>query len=164
MNRTYLKAVLAILVLIAISAPVVWAKAGSRAADEAAIKKLVANFNQCWNTKDVHTCAMLFTEDGEFTSVRGDTDHGRPAVDKHYQTVFTTFLKNAHRTDEVRSIRFLSRNLASVDTDFSLTGATAANAAEASKAVRKGLLTWIVTKQDGQWRILNFHELDYPGK
>jgi len=164
MKQTYWKEVLAILVLVAISAPVAWAEAGSRAADEAAIKKLVASFNECWNNKDVHTCAMLYTEDGDFTSVRGDADYGRPAVEKHYQKVFTTFLKNAHRTDTVRSVRFLSRKLACVDTDFEMTGAIAPNAAEATKAVRKGLLTWIVTKQDGQWRILVFHELDYPGK
>ena len=164
MKGTYWKAVLAILVLVAISAPVAWAEAGSRAADEAAITKLVASYNEAWNNKDAHTCAMLFTEDGDFTSVRGDADHGRPALDKHYQVVFTTFLKNAHRTDKVRSIRFLSRNLASVDTEFELMGATAANATEGAKAVRKGLLTWVVAKQDGQWRIAVFHELDYPGR
>jgi uncharacterized protein (TIGR02246 family) len=164
MVRTHFKAVLLVLILISIAAPVSWAKAGSRATDEAAIKKLVADFNECWNAKDAHTCAALYTEDGDFTSVRGDTDHGRPAVEKHYQVVFTTFLKNAHRTDTVRSVRFLSPTLACVDADFELTGAAAPNAAEGVKSVRKGLLTWIVTKRDGRWYIIIFHELDYPGK
>ncbi len=164
MVRTHLQAALAALVLVLIAAPVAWASGGSRAADEAAIKQLVANFNQCWNAKDASKCAALYTEDGDFTSVRGDSDHGRAAVEKHYQKVFTTFLKNAHRTDTVRSVRFLSPTLASVDTDFELTGATSANATEAAKAVRKGLLTWIVKQQGGQWRIMIFHELDYPGK
>jgi uncharacterized protein (TIGR02246 family) len=164
MVRTHLKAVLAVFVLVAMAVSVSWAKTGSRAADEAAIKKLVASYNQGWNNKDAHACAMLYTEDGDFTSVRGDSDHGRPALEKHYQVVFSTFLKNAHRTDTVRSVRFLSRTLASVDTDFELTGATAPNATEAAKPVRKGLLTWIVKKLDGQWYIIVFHELDYPGK
>ena len=69
-------------------------------------------------------------EDGDFTSVRGDRDHGRPEVEKHYQQVFSTFLKNAQRTDTVRSVRFLSPAIASVDSDFEMTGATAPNSKE----------------------------------
>jgi uncharacterized protein (TIGR02246 family) len=105
---------------------------------------------------------MLFTEDGDFTSVRGGSDHGRPDVEKHYQQVFSTFLKNAHRTDTVRSIRFVSPTIASVDTEFEMTGATSPNSTgTTARPPRKGLLTWIVTKQDGRWYISIFHELDY---
>ena len=138
-------------------------KADSKA-DEIAIKNLVAKWNECFSRKDAHACAMLYTEDGDFTSVRGDSDHGRTNVEKHYQLVFSTFLKNAHRTDTVRSIRFLSPTIASVDSDFEMTGATAPNSNEPAKAVRKGLLTWIVTKQNDQWYIAIFHEFDFPGK
>jgi uncharacterized protein (TIGR02246 family) len=83
-------------------------------------------------------------------------------VEKHYQQVFSTFLKNAHRTDTVRSIRFVSPTIASVDTEFEMTGATSPNSTgTTARPPRKGLLTWIVTKQDGRWYISIFHELDY---
>jgi uncharacterized protein (TIGR02246 family) len=163
MVRTHLKAILAVFVLTSIFAASSWAKAESNAADEAAIKQLVANWSAGFNSKDARACAMLFTEDGDFTSVRGDSDHGRPEVEKHYQKVFSTFLKNAHRTDTVRSVRFLSPTIASVDTGFEMVGASAPNANEAAKPVRKGLLPWIVTKQEGRWYIAIFHELDFPG-
>jgi uncharacterized protein (TIGR02246 family) len=162
MVRTHLKAILAVCVLISISAVASWAKAKSNAADEAAIKQLVGNWSAGFNNKDAHACAMLFTENGEFTSVRGDSDHGRPDVEKHYQKVFSTFLKNAHRTDTVRSVQFLSPKIASVDTEFEMVGANAPNSTDTTaRPPRKGLLTWIVTKQDGRWYISIFHELDY---
>lgn len=164
MVRSVLKAILAVLVLIAIPAASSWAKAESNAADEAAIKKLVADFNGCFNRKDAPACGALYTQDGDFTSVRGDSNHGRADVQKHYQTVFTTFLKNAHRTDKVRSVRFITPTIASVDTEWQLTGALSANGTEAAPSTREGLLTWIVTKHEGKWYISVFHELDFPGK
>jgi len=162
MIRSYWKAMLAVLLLFSVTAAVSWAKPSPT--DEAAIKKLVASWDECFERKDAHACAMLYVEDGDFTSVRGDSDHGRANVEKHYQKVFTTFLLNAHRKDTVRSIRFLSPTIASVDSDFEMTGATAPNANEAAKSVRKGLLTWIVTKHNGQWKITLFHEFDFPAK
>jgi uncharacterized protein (TIGR02246 family) len=164
MVRGFLKTILAVSVLVSISAAGSWAKAQSNPADEAAIKNLVASFNSCFNHKDAPACAALYTEDGEFTSVRGDSNHGRADVEKHYQTVFTTFLKNAQRTDKVRTVTFVTPTLASVDTDWSLTGALSPNGTEAAAAVRQGLLTWIVVKREGKWYIRVFHELDFPGK
>ena len=139
-------------------------KAEPNASDEAAIKRVVADFNICFNNKDAHACAMLFAEDGDLITTRGETTHGRPNLEKHYQTVFSTFLKNAHRTDTVRNVRFLNPTIASVDTEWKLTGATSPNGTEAAPPVREGLLTWIVTKRDGRWYITIFHELDFPGK
>lgn len=164
MIRKSLRAALAAFVLISIFAAFRLAKAQSNAADDAAIKQLVANFSASFNNKDAHACAMLFADDGELTTVRGETTHGRADLEKHYQTVFSTFLKNAHRTDTVRSVRFLTPTIASVDTDWKLTGATSPNGTEPAPAVREGLLTWIVTKRDGRWSITLFHELDFPGK
>jgi hypothetical protein len=41
-----------------------------------------------------------------------------------------------------------------------MTGATAPNSTTPT-AARKGMLTWIATKQDGRWYIKLFHEFDY---
>ncbi|MGA2990720.1 MAG: SgcJ/EcaC family oxidoreductase [Candidatus Korobacteraceae bacterium] len=157
MLRNHLKAVLAVIVLVAISATASWAKGGEASTgEEAGIKKLVASFTECFNNKDADACAMLYTEDGDFTNLRGDADHGRPAVKNHYEKVLSTTLKNAQRKDWVRSITPLGPKYASVDIDFEMTGAT--------PPVRKGLLTWIVEKQGNGWRIRLFHEFDYPAK
>lgn len=162
---SYVKAILTIFVFIAIPAAFCSAKTDSKAADESAIKDLVANFNDCFNRKDAHGCTMLYADDGDFTSSRGDMyTQGHPDLEKHYQQVFSTFLKNAHRTGTVRRIRFLTPTIASVDTEWELVGATSPSGTAPAPPVRKGLLTWIVTKQSGQWHIAIFHEFDFSGK
>ena len=165
MVGSYWKAGLAVFVLISMTAAVSSAKADAKSADENAINKLVANFNDCFNRKDAHGCTMLYAEDGEFTSSRGDMHtQGRPELEKHYQQVFSTFLKNAHRTGTVRRIRFLTPAIASVDTEWELVGAASPSGTAPAPPVRRGLLTWIVTKQKGQWYIAIFHEFDFSGK
>jgi hypothetical protein len=54
--------------------------------------------------------------------------------------------------------------MASVDTDWELVGATSPYGTGEAPPVRKGLLTWIVTKQHGQWYITIFHEFDFSAK
>jgi len=148
------RAVLAVLLLTGFCA------AGSRAqmssnkdADSAAIKQAVASFADTWNSHDAHAVALRYEEDGDFSSVNGEPSHGRKELEQHYQTIFSTFLKNAHTTDTVRSIRFLAPDLASVDIDWLVNEPSAPGG-----VLRKGLLTWIMTKRNGQWIITIYHE------
>jgi len=122
-------------------------------ADSAAIKQFVASFAETWNTHDAHAVAMRYVEDGDFSSVKGEPSHGRKELEEHYNTIFSTFLKNAHTTDTVRSIRFLGPDIASVDIDWLVTEPNAPGG-----VLRKGLLTWIVTRRNGQWMITVYHE------
>src|SRR5262245_60232230 len=43
----------------------------AEAADTAAIKQVVAAYMDGWNSRDAHALAMLFTEDGDYTTVGG---------------------------------------------------------------------------------------------
>jgi uncharacterized protein (TIGR02246 family) len=151
------KAARAVLLLLTFSA------AGSRAqtasnhdADTAAIKQFVANFADTWNSHDAHGVAMHYVEDGDFSSIKAEPSHGRKELEDHYNTIFTTFLKNAHTTDTVRSIRFLAPDLASVDIDWLVTEPSAPGG-----VLRKGLLTWILSKRNGQWMIVIYHEQSF---
>lgn len=137
--------------------------AGSRAqmssnrdADTAAIKQTVAAFADTWNSHDAHAVAMRYVEDGDFSSVKGEPSHGRKELEDHYTTIFSTFLKNAHTTDTVRSIRFLAPDIASVDIDWLVRDPNAPGG-----VLRKGLLTWVLTKRNGQWMITIYHEQSF---
>jgi uncharacterized protein (TIGR02246 family) len=126
-------------------------------ADSAAIKQCVAAWEDAWNRHDAHATAVAYVEDGEFSSTTGVPSHGWKELEAHYNEIFTTFLKDAHRTDTVRSIRFLTPEIATVDIDWQMTGARTRDGKDAPN--RKGLLTWIVTKQhNGQWMITIYHE------
>jgi uncharacterized protein (TIGR02246 family) len=148
------KAALAVLLFLTFSAASSRAQmASNRDADAAAIKQSVAAFADSWNSHDAHAVAMHYLEDGDFTSIKGEASHGRKELEDHYSTVFGTFLKNAHTTDTVKSIRFVGPDTASVDIDWLVTEPNAPGG-----VLRKGLLNWVVTKRNGQWMIMIYHE------
>jgi uncharacterized protein (TIGR02246 family) len=151
------KAALTVLLFLTFSAASSRAQtASNRDADTAAIKQTVAAFADAWNSHDAHAVAMRYVEDGDFSSVKGEPSHGRKELEEHYTTIFSTFLKNAHTTDTVKSIRFLGPDTASVDIDWLVTDPNAPGG-----VLRKGLLTWIVTKRNGQWLIMIYHEQSF---
>jgi uncharacterized protein (TIGR02246 family) len=151
------KTVLAVSALLCFSAAGSWAQMSSgREADTAAIKQAVAEFADAWNSHDAHATAMRYEADGDFSSIKGETSHGRKELEAHYTTIFTTFLKNAHTTDTVKSVRFLTPDVASVDIDWLVNEPNAPGG-----VLRKGLLTWIMTKRDGQWMITIYHEFSF---
>src|SRR6266567_3683142 len=158
MFSTRLKTVLAATLLFSFCAVVARGQKISSMADvdSAAIKQSVAAFSDAWNRHDAHAVAMRYVEDGDFSSTQGIPSHGWKELEEHYVSIFGTFLKNAHRTDMVRSIRFLTPAIASVDIDWQMTGAKTPDGADAPP--RKGLLNWVMTKQNGEWMITVYHE------
>jgi uncharacterized protein (TIGR02246 family) len=151
------KAALAVLLFLTFSAASSRAQmASNHDADNAAIKQTVAAFADAWNSHDAHAVALRYVEDGDFSSVKGEASHGRKELEDHYTMIFTTFLKNAHTADTVRSIRFLAPDLASVDIDWLVTDPAAPGG-----VLRKGLLTWMLSKRNGQWMIVIYHEQSF---
>jgi uncharacterized protein (TIGR02246 family) len=151
------KFILAVLSLVSSSARPSRAQMHSNMdADSAGIKQCVAAWEDAWNRHDAHATATAYVEDGDFSSTTGIPSHGWKELEAHYNEIFTTFLKDAHRTDTVKSIRFLGPDIASVDIDWQMTGARTRDGKDAPN--RKGLLTWIVTKHNGQWMITIYHE------
>ena len=154
MNSFQSKTALIVLLSLTLGAAISRAQTtANRDADIAAIKQFVANFADTWNSHDAHGLAMHYVEDGDFSSVKAEPSHGRKELEEHYTTIFTTFLKNAHTTDTVRSVRFLKPDLANVDIDWLVTDPAAPGG-----VLRKGLLTWVVTKRNGEWKIVVYHE------
>jgi uncharacterized protein (TIGR02246 family) len=130
--------------------------AGGTDADSAGIKQCVANWETAWNNHDAHATALAYVEDGDFSSTTGIPSHGWKELEAHYNEIFTTFLKDARRTDQVRSIRFLTPEIATVDIDWQMSGAKTRDGKDAPN--RKGLLTWVVTRHSGKWMITIYHE------
>ncbi len=128
--------------------------------DSSAVKQLVTAYDEAFNKHDAHAVGELFAEDGDFTNMRGSSKHGRADIEQNYGNLFAAVLKNSHRTDTVKSVRFLSPEMAQVDADWEMTGTRSADGAE--NPVRKGLLNWMVEKKGGRWQIVIFHESEFP--
>jgi uncharacterized protein (TIGR02246 family) len=129
-------------------------------ADSIAIKQVCGDFSDNFSRHDPHGVALTFAEDADFTNMRGSHSHGRADIEKWFASLFRGNLKDALRTDAVRSIRFFTPELAAVDADTVITGTKSADGSETPP--RKGLMVVLMTKQNGRWLIGTFHESEYP--
>jgi uncharacterized protein (TIGR02246 family) len=129
-------------------------------ADAKAIQQVFAEWYEAFSRHNARAASMAFVEDADFTNMGGAHDHGRKEIDAHLARVFAGNLKDARRTDLVKSIRFLTPELASVDADTVITGTKAADGSEMPP--RKGLMTTTMMKKNGRWYIAVFHEIEFP--
>src|SRR5271169_5567492 len=129
-------------------------------ADAAAIKQVCGDFSGNFSRHDAHGVAMTFAEDADFTNMGGRHTYGRKDIETWFAGLFRGNLKDSQRTDTVRSIRFFTPELASVDLDTVITGTKAPDGSEIPP--RKGLMIVLMTKQNGRWFISTFHESEYP--
>ena len=161
MNRMPVKAVLAWIILGALTLSISPARGQSKSteADSAAIRQVVADFIDAFNHHDAHAWAMPLAEDGDFTNVTGLYLHGRKDFETRFTELFATRLKSAHRTATVRHIRFISPDIAAVDADWELVGSKASDGSE--NPVRKGLFNFVMTRQNGHWVFAVFEESEF---
>jgi uncharacterized protein (TIGR02246 family) len=129
-------------------------------ADSAAVKQVVASYDDAFNMHDGHAVGALFADEGDFTNMRGASKHGRKDIEQNYGNLFTGVLKTAHRTDTIKNVRFLSADMAQVDADWQMDGTKAPDGSD--NPPRKGYLDWVVAKVNGKWMILVFHESEFP--
>ncbi|MGD1212006.1 MAG: SgcJ/EcaC family oxidoreductase [Candidatus Acidiferrales bacterium] len=124
--------------------------------DRAATAQTVANLVTAWNNHDVHAFAATFAEDADFTNVAGKCARGRANVEAFHAPLFASIFKESHQVSTIRSIRFLTSDLAAVDIDCEMTGAKASDGTP--RPWRKTLINTVMAKQsDGSWLILVLH-------
>lgn len=132
--------------------------AAAQTHDTIGVKKALTAFLDAWNTHDAKAFANVFTEDADFTNVAGKSKQGRAAIEAHHAPSFATKWKNSHQTFTQHKIRFLKPDVAAVDAWWELTG-IAGTDGQALPA-RKGLLSFVMTKQGGTWLIAVMHNLE----
>src|ERR1700730_2140536 len=129
--------------------------------DSSTIKQVVAGYSEAFTRHDAHATATLFTADADFTNLRGTNLHGQKEIEQIFVTLYAGILKNAHRADAVKKVRFLTPEIAVVVDDlWEMTGAKAPAGSE--NPDRKGPFDWVLTKVNGQRLITIFHEAEFP--
>jgi uncharacterized protein (TIGR02246 family) len=133
----------------------------ARAADRVAIAQTMTVFTNAWNAHEAHAFALTFTPEADFTNVVGAIAHGRAGVESFHAPVFASIFKNSHLTGTIRSIRFLTVQLAATDVDWQMSGAENPDGTPAP--LRKGIADWIMQRQsDGSWLIEIMHNTNLP--
>jgi uncharacterized protein (TIGR02246 family) len=155
-------AYLATFLLLSLAHPDLRAQAQAIASDanSSAIKQVVAGYSDAFNRHDAYATAILFAEDADFTNLRGAYRHGQKSIEEIFGTLYSGILKNAHRTDTIKNVRFLTPGIAVVDDLWEISGSRAPDGSDNSD--RKGLFDWVLTKVNGRWQIMVFHEVEFP--
>jgi uncharacterized protein (TIGR02246 family) len=155
---------LAILMLLA--APLAIGAQRANAADDstnggsdAAIKEVVAGFSNGWNTHDAHSMCASLADDVEWVNWRGEPLGTRQAVEDEHARLFADLYKNTHRTDVVKTIHYLSPELAVVDDYWTMTGARKRDGSD--WPYRAGYSNFVMAKRNGRWIVVVSHTADF---
>jgi len=143
---------------IALLLPAALSGQNRRQADERAIRGVMDGFMDAWNRHDAKAFAAQFSEDADFTNVRGRGASGRSKIEEFHAPVFATIFKNSDQKFTDIKIRFIRPDVAAVDVHWEMTGAT--DAAGNPGPLRQGLLNFVMTKSKGKWQIVVMHNLD----
>ena len=120
-------------------------------ADEAAIRQVVKQVEDGWNTHDGKAFAAPFATDADYVVVNGMYLKGRDAIEKGHTAIFTTIYKDSRNAATVKSIRFLRADVAVVHIEWNLEF-------RAGGETRKGhaMNTMVMTRDGGKWNISVF--------
>lgn len=129
-----------------------------RIADEAAIKRLGAIWEDSWNRRDAAGLASVMDPRVVFVSVLGpDTPEqgrgGREAFQKaHAAMLASPMFANSRWTNrDVAIVRWLTPDVAVAHVLWETSGDRVRHLAPGTP--RRGLFTWVVQRQAGQWRV-----------
>lgn len=126
--------------------------------DEQAIRTVLGHFTDAWNRHDVKAFAAVFAEDADCTNWRGDGARGRAGIEAMHAPVFSTVFKNIRQEHTYIKIRFIRPDVAAVDVQWRMTGAT--DPQGTPRPERQGLLSFVMASHAGQWQIVVMHNLD----
>jgi uncharacterized protein (TIGR02246 family) len=135
--------------------------------DPGAVESLISKLFVAANASDVKGFVAVFAEDAEFTNVFGQLAKGRKAIEDFHVPLFSeprrpgfpSFVNARFEVLESR-IRFLRPDVAAVDVKWRQTGAIAPDGQP--WGTRIGMMTWVVTRENGIWAIAVSHNTDLP--
>lgn len=120
-------------------------------ANDDEIRKLYAQFVAAWNAHDAKKLASYWTIDGDTMEPDGVTAKHRDEVEKHFAEEHSGAFKNTELKLTIDSVWFASADVAMVDGTYMVIGAVDPNGQ--ALPPRKGLLTSVLIKEDGVWRV-----------
>ncbi len=121
------------------------------AADELAIREVIAAVESGWNAGDGDGFAASFAEDADYVIVDGRYIKGRQVIAQGHQGLFDSIYRDSHNVATVRGIRFISDDVAVAHVEWRLTF-------QQDEAVRKGqaITTMVMLRANGMWSITAF--------
>lgn len=132
------------------------------AKDDAAVREVVASFSAGWNGHDAHAMCVSLADDVQWVNWRGEVLHSRKDVEEEHAKLFVGLYKDTRRIDTVKSIRYFTPELASVDNYWTMTGAKTRDGAD--WPYREGYANYVMAKRGSHWVIIVSHVADFNAK
>ncbi len=124
----------------------------TKAADEAAIRDLYRELMDGWNQGSGNAFAAAFTQDGDLVGFDGTHFHGRQEIAPFHQELFDKWLKGTRLVGRIKSVRFLSSDVALVHA----VGGTVMRGKSEPAPERDSIQTLVAVRRDGEWRLAAF--------
>src|SRR5262245_23887583 len=131
-------------------APVVDARSQSpgSAADREQITRILARWEEAWNTHDMAAFASVFHDDGVWVLWTGDVWKGRRAIEDGHAAVHKTVFRNSTQRELLEELTFVGPEAAVVRFCSVLTGDE-----RAPKDVIRSRKFLVMTKRESVWKV-----------
>lgn len=149
-------------VAVLLTTAALFTRAANEAAEDGAVKQVVAGFSNGWNGHDASSMCASLADDVRWVSWRGEVYSSRKEVEDVHAKLFVDLYKNTHRTDDVKSIRYLGADVASVDDYWTMTGAKTRDGAD--WPYRAGYANFLMAKRGSKWIVVSAHTADFNAK
>ena len=120
--------------------------------DEAAIRALYQQLMDGWNIASGDAFASPFEEDGDLLGFDGTYLKGQQEIALFHQQLFDIFLKGSRLVGKVRSMRFVSSDVAVMH----VVGGTVMAGQTDLDPERNSVQTLVAVKHNGKWRLAAF--------
>ncbi|HKI08210.1 MAG TPA: SgcJ/EcaC family oxidoreductase [Nitrososphaeraceae archaeon] len=120
--------------------------------DEGAIRSLYQQLMDGWNAASGDAFAAPFEEDGDLVGFDGTHIKGRQEIASFHQHLFDMFLKGSRLVGKVRSVRFLTSNVAVMHA----VGGTVMTGESDLERERNSVQTLVAVKRNGKWSLAAF--------
>ena len=138
------------------------ARAQSGLSDSRAIEALVAELTDAWNRGDARAFSARFAADGSFTNVLGIVAYGREIFELRHAEIFRTIYQGSVLQQSIGRLYFIRPDVAVVDVDATVSGypRLPPGAQAANDGALRAKLQLVVTREDSEWWIAAFHNVD----
>jgi uncharacterized protein (TIGR02246 family) len=120
--------------------------------DEAAVRALYRQLMDGWNKGSGESFAVPFAEDGDLIGFDGTHLKGRREIASFHQPLFDKWLKGTRLVGEVKSVRFLSPDVALMH----VIGGTVMEGKSEPSPERDSIQTLVATKRGDEWSLAAF--------
>jgi uncharacterized protein (TIGR02246 family) len=124
----------------------------SKPDDEAAIRKLYQQMIDGWNASRGDAFAAPYTDDSDFIGFDGTYMKGHQEIASFHQMLFDKFLIGSRLIGKIRSIRFVTRNIAIM---IAVGGTVMAGQSDIEPE-RNSIHTIVVVKRHSSWYFTAF--------